>query len=297
VSHFTHTPFCGPDGIRVLPDRVATELCSSMSGGPAGFHTERWAARYRASVREVLGVEASAFSASFGPDRAALDQVARSPETAAARTALDQQVGDRRVVLRTDRIEPSKNIVRGFMAYDLFLEQHPEWRERVTFVALLYPSRQSLLEYLAYGQEVEQAAARVNQRWARDDWVPVIVDSRDDYPRSVAGLQRYDVLLVNPLRDGLNLVAKEGPLANLSDGVLCLSREAGAFEEMADAAVPVHPYDLEQTAAALHTALTMDAGERGARAAVLKDRAGARTPHDWLVDQVRACGVDASSVN
>jgi trehalose 6-phosphate synthase len=125
----------------------------------------------------------------------------------------------------------------------------------------------------------------------------VIVDSRDDYPRSVAGLQRYDVLLVNPLKDGLNLVAKEGPLTNTSDGVLCLSREAGAFDELGDAAIPVHPYDLEQTAAALHTALSMEAPERRTRAAVLAERAGARTPHDWLVDQLRACGVDAGSVS
>jgi trehalose 6-phosphate synthase len=297
VSHFTHTPFCGPDSIRVLPDAVARQLCSSLGGGPAGFHTERWASRYRASVSEVLGFEPPTFAASFGPDRAALEEVAGSPETAAARDALDAQVGDRRLVLRTDRIEPSKNIVRGFLAYDLLLERHPARRERVTFVALLYPSRESLLEYLAYGQEVQQAAARVNERWARGDWAPVIVDSRDDYPRSVAGLQRYDVLLVNPLKDGLNLVAKEGPLANRSDGVLCLSREAGAFDELGDAAVPVHPYDLEQTAAALHTALSMEPGERRARAATLKERAGARTAHDWLVDQVRACGADAGSVN
>ncbi len=297
VSHFTHTPFCGADGIRVLPDNVAHDVCSSLGGGVAGFHTERWARRYRASVFEVLGIEPRSFAASFGPDRAALEEVARSPETAAARKALDAQVGDRRLVLRTDRIEPSKNIVRGFLAFDLLLERHPEWRERVTFVALLYPSRESLLEYLAYGQEVHQAAARVNERWARGDWSPVIVDSRDDYPRSVAGLQRYDVLLVNPLKDGLNLVAMEGPLANDSDGVLCLSREAGAFDELGDAAVAVHPYDLEQTAAALHTALSMEQGERQARAAALLEKAGARTPHDWLVAQLRACGVDERSLS
>jgi trehalose 6-phosphate synthase len=297
VSHFTHTPFCGPDGIRVLPDEAARSLCSSMAGGPAGFHTQRWVANYQASVRDVLGSEPAAFCASFGPDRGALEAVAASAETAAARESLAALVGDRRVVLRTDRIEPSKNIVRGFLAYDLLLEEHPEWRERVVFVALLYPSRQSLLEYLAYSQEVELAAARVNERWARPGWTPVIVDSRDDFPRSVAGLERYDVLLVNPLKDGLNLVAKEGPLANRSDGVLCLSREAGAFDELGDVALAVQPYDLEQTAAALHTALSMEPAERVARAAELKVRAGARTPHDWLVDQLRACGVDADAVS
>ncbi len=297
VGHFTHTPFSGPSMMRVLPDDVGDEICASMAGGPAGFHTARWVAQYRSTVTELLGIDAPAFAASFGPDREALAEVAESDETAAARDALDELVGDRRVVLRTDRMELSKNIVRGFLAYDRFLETHAEWHERVVFVAYLYPSREGLAEYLAYAQEVEQAAARVNERWARRDWTPVVVNSRDDFPRSVAGLQRSDVLLVNPIKDGLNLVAKEGPILNRRDGVLCLSREAGAYEELGDAAVRVHPYDLEQTAAALHTALDMDAVERRARAKTLCERASARTPHDWLVDQLRACGVEPDRVN
>ena len=132
--------------------------------------------------------------------------------------------------MRSDRVELSKNIVRGFLAYDLMLEDHPELRERVTFAAMLNPSRESLPEYLAYRNEVESAAARVNERWATRDWEPVILDTRDNYARSLAGLVRSDVLLVNPIKDGLNLVALEGPLANRRDGVLCLSREAGAHE-------------------------------------------------------------------
>jgi trehalose 6-phosphate synthase len=297
VAHFTHTPFSGPSMMRVLPDDVSGEICTSMASGPAGFHTARWVAQYRSTVTELLGVDAPAFAASFGPDREALAEVAESDETAAARDALDELVGDRHVILRTDRMEPSNNIVRGFLAYDRFLETHPEWHDRVVFVAYLYPSRQGLADYLAYAQEVDQAASRVNERWARGDWMPVVVDSRDDFPRSVAGLQRSDVLLVNPIKDGLNLVAKEGPILNRRDGALCLSREAGAYEELHDAAVGVHPYDLEQTAAALHAALEMDPAERRARAKTLYERASARTPHDWLVDQLRACGVDPDRVN
>jgi trehalose 6-phosphate synthase len=297
VGHFTHTPFCGPDTIRVLPDAVARDLCASMAGGPAGFHTERWAAMYRASVAEVLGAAAPAFSASFGPDRESLETVAESDAATSARASLQELIGDRRMVLRTDRMEPSKNIVRGFLAYDRLLELHPEWHERVVFVAYLYPSREGLAEYLAYAQEVEQAATRVNERWAHGDWTPVLVDSRDNFPRSVAGLQRYDVLLVNPIKDGLNLVAKEGPILNRNHGVLCLSREAGAFEELAAGALAVHPYDLEQTAEALHAALSMDGDERRSRSKTLKDLAGARTPHDWLADQLAAVGGSETQVN
>jgi len=297
VAHFTHTPFCGRDGIRVLPDAVARDLCTSMAGGPAGFHTARWAARYHASVDEILGVDAPAFAASFGPERESLEEVARSDAAAAARTSLRELVGDRRILLRTDRMEPSKNIVRGFLAYDRMLELHPEWRDRVVFVAYLYPSREGLAEYLAYAQEVEQAAARVNERWARGDWTPVLVDSRDDFPRSVAGLQSYDVLLVNPIKDGLNLVAKEGPILNRNDGVLCLSREAGAYVELAEGALGINPYDLEQTAHAMEAALGMDLDERRSRSKTLKDLAAARTPHDWLMDQLAAVGASETHVN
>lgn len=291
VTHFTHTPFCGPNSIRVLPDRIATAMCRSMATVPSGFHTQRWARAYEASTGEVLGTDraaAPAFVASLGPDADELAATAASPEAEVAASDLEERVGDRMVVTRADRVEPSKNIVRGFLAFDLLLTEHPELRERVVFVALVYPSREALPEYLAYRQEVEQAAARVNERWASGDWQPVVLDMRDDFARSIAGLMRYDALLVNPVKDGLNLVAKEGPIVNRRDGVVCLSREAGAFDELGDAVLPVHPYDLVQTAEALRAALTMPSGERHDRAARLRGLAGARTPSDWIDDLVRA---------
>jgi trehalose 6-phosphate synthase len=291
VIHFNHTPFCGPNSIRVLPDPVAASICESMASVPSGFHTARWARAYEASAHEILGADRSvtpAFVASLGPDAGDLAETAASPETVAAARVLEEQVGERALIVRTDRIEPSKNIVRGFLAFDLLLSERPDWRERVVFVALVYASREGLPEYLAYRQEVEQAAARVNERWGRDDWQPVVLDTRDDHARSVAGLLRYDVLLVNPIKDGLNLVAKEGPLVNRRDGVVCLSREAGAFDELRDGVVAVHPYDLVQTAAALDTAISMPDDERRDRAGRLRTLAAGRTPADWLDDQLRA---------
>jgi trehalose 6-phosphate synthase len=286
VVHFTHTPFCGPNSIRVLPDDVASALCGSLAGGAAGFHTERWGRAYEASALDVLGRDAKPrwFAASLGPDVPSLESVAESDAARTARARLDAEVGDRLVVLRTDRVEPSKNIVRGFLVYERMLEQRPDLHERVVFVAMLYQSRAGLPEYLAYGNEVEQAAARVNERFGRRGWAPVVLDLRDDFPRSVAGLQRYDVLLVNPLKDGLNLVAKEGPLLNRRNGVVCLSPEAGAFSELASAVERVHPYDIEQGAGALANALSMPAEARAEQAQHLRALAGARTPSDWLED-------------
>ena len=289
VVHFTHTPFCGPDDIRILPDFAAGELCGALAGNPAGFHTTRWARAYHQSAREILGRRASigpTFAASLGPDVRALQAVADSPAAHAAANRLDDVVGDRLVIARSDRIEPSKNVVRGFLAYDRLLEARPGLRGRVVFVAMLYPSRQTLPEYLAYANEIEQAVARVNDRWSTRDWAPIVLDQRDDFPRSIAALQRYDVLLVNPIRDGLNLVAKEGPAVNRRDGLLCLSREAGAYDELRGAAIAVHPYDLEDAAAALDRALATPLDERAAIASRLRALATARTPSDWVGDLV-----------
>jgi trehalose 6-phosphate synthase len=286
VVHFTHTPFCGPNSIRVLPDDVARALCGSLAGSPAGFHTARWGRAFEASAREVLGADVAPhwFAASLGPDAPTLREIAASDAAKEAGAALDEEVGDRLVILRTDRVEPSKNIVRGFLAYERLLERRPELHEQVVFVAMLYVSRGGLPDYLAYGNEVEQTVKRINERFARNDWNPIHLDLRDDYARSIAGLERYDVLLVNPLKDGLNLVAKEGPLLNRRDGIVCLSPEAGAFDELAPAVERTHPYDLEQAASALEAALNASPAERAQRAAQLRELAGARTPATWLED-------------
>jgi trehalose 6-phosphate synthase len=287
LTHFTHTPFCGPNSIRVLPTRMAEAICASMGVVTAGFHTRRWAAAYLASTREVVGDDVTEpYAAPLGPDPDALFEVASGDGTARAATALDELIGDRMLLLRSDRIDLSKNIVRGFHVYDALLDARPELRGRVVFVAMLNRSRSNLAEYLAYQQEVDQAAARVNDRWATRDWQPVVVDTRDDYEQTIAGFTRYDALLVNPVKDGLNLVAKEGPLVNRRDGVVVLSPEAGAYEELRGAVLPVHPYDIEQGAHALHTALTMPADERAARAKALRDLAATNTPRTWLDELV-----------
>jgi trehalose 6-phosphate synthase len=290
VLHFTHTPFCGPNSIRVLPTDVATGLCRSMAAVPAGFHTRRWARAYEASARTMLGVDGPIvppFAAPLGPDPDALDALVARATASGAVAELDDVVGDRSLILRADRMDPSKNVVRGFLAYDQLLARYPEWRERVVFVARLTPTRETLAEYLAYRQEIEQTVARVNDRWARGDWTPIVLDTRDDYERSVAGFLRYDALLVNPIKDGLNLVAKEGPLVNQRAGVLCLSPEAGSFDELHDTAVPAHPYDVVQTADALHESLTMPVHERTPRIERARTVVTRHTPTSWLGELIR----------
>ena len=213
---------------------------------------------------------------------------AASPETRSARQRLDDMLGDRLLVARVDRIEPSKNLLRGFWALDELLARRPDLRGRFVMVAHAYNSRQSLAEYLAYANEVEHTAARVNELWGTADWQPVVLDVADDTASSLAALTRYDVLLVNPLRDGLNLVAKEGPLVNTRDGVVALSREAGAYEELRGNVLELNPFDVSATAAALAAALDMEPAERARRAEALRELVQRRKPVDWLSDLLAA---------
>ena len=287
--HFTHIPFAEPGALRVLPTDVAEELLVGMSShNSCGFHSSRWAVNFEACCSHVLGWKPATFVSPMSPDPEDIGTVAESPECAEEAAALDEVLGDRLLILRVDRIELSKNLLRGFLAYDDLLRTHPEWRGRVVFGALIYPSREGLPEYLAYRQEVETLARHVNETWSTPGWTPVMVDTSDNFPRSVAALQRYDVLLVNPIRDGLNLVAKEGALLNQNDGVLALSREAGAWEELGSAALEVNPFDIAGTAEVLASALAMSPQERADHAAALKKAANRRQPRDWLEDQLEA---------
>ncbi|MCC5951778.1 MAG: trehalose-6-phosphate synthase [Acidimicrobiia bacterium] len=287
--HFSHTPFAGPDDFRALPDAAADELLAGMADHVAcGFHSRRWAERFEASCAARGVTPPATFVSPLTSDPDDLTASAALDATAEAGRRLDEIVGDRRFLVRVDRIELSKNLLRGFWAFDELLEQHPEWRGNVVFGAFVYPSREGLVEYLAYRQEVETTVAELNERWGTDDWTPILSDMGDDYPRSVAALGRYDVLLVNPVRDGLNLVAKEGALLNQRDGAVVLSTEAGVYDELAATVEGVNPFDVSATAEAIDRALRMPADERRRRAAELRRLALGRTPGDWFDEQVQA---------
>jgi trehalose 6-phosphate synthase len=292
LVHFSHTPFAPPEWLRVVPDDVVAELLAGMAAHHAcTFHSQRWAAAFEAccAVHDIEPPETAVTP--LAADASDLEAASSSDACAAAGRRLDDAFADRQVILRVDRVELSKNILRGFHAYDLLLEEQPALRERVVFAAFVYPSREGLPEYLAYRTEVEAVIQRINQRWATPSWTPIEHAIDDDFPRSVAALQRYDVLLVNPIRDGLNLVAKEGPLLNQRDGTVVLSTEAGVWDELGDAGVvSVNPFDVAATADALLAALSMAPDDRSARAASLRAVAGARSPADWLADQLAAAG-------
>lgn len=285
--HFSHTPFATARSLRTLPSAVRAELLAGMAAHDAcGFHAPRWADAFAECCADNGIAAPRTFVSPLGPDPQDLAAVATSDACAEALAALDVAVGDRAFVVRVDRIELSKNLLRGFWVFDDLLTHRPQWRGRVVFGAFVYPSREGLPEYLAYRQEVEGVVRQLNEKWATPDWTPILFDPSDHFPRSVAALRRYDVLLVNPISDGLNLVAKEGPTVNERNGIVALSTEAGAFAELAGAVLTVDPYDISGTADVLDSALVMADAERADLAAEVKRRALARGPADWLADQL-----------
>ncbi len=287
LVHFHHTPFAGPDGARVLPpDALHTMLEGLNDYDACGFHTATWASNYRSTQESLGGRKSDAFASTLSSDLASLREVAESEACRSALAELEDLVDGRSVIARVDRMELSKNIVRGFAAYDRLLGKRPDLRGAVVFLAACYPSRESVPAYARYRREVEEAAAAINEKWGTATWTPVTLMTDDDFPRSVALLQRYDVLLVNPIRDGLNLVAKEGPAVNTNAGQLALSNQAGVFEEIGDLADEVFPFDVEQTAAALAAGLDREPDQRRRTAELLRERAVSRTPADWLDDQL-----------
>ena len=301
IGHFSHTPWAPPEYFSLLPDDVAREVLLGMLGADAvGFHSPRWADAFARCCVEVLGAaydgecvvhggrttRVSVHPLGVDPDE--LRQRASAPDVLAKLPGLRDIVGDRQLLLRIDRTELSKNIVRGLEAYRELLRERPQWRERVVHLAFAYPSRHDLPEYREYTGAVQRVAREVNEEFATEGWLPVHLEVRDDYARSLAAYSLADVLLVNPLRDGMNLVAKEGPVLSQRGLSLVLSRQAGAADELGPWSHLVNPFDVAQTAEALHAALSESVASRTARTASLTAAATALPPADWLAAQLAA---------
>jgi len=310
IGHFCHTPWAPPDYYRMLPDDVGRALLDGILGADrAGFHAERWATAFLDCCAAVLGADVTRTGLAgpgpgpvgrvtyrghvtevavhpLGVDAAALRERARAGDVRAHVGALRRAAGDRKLIVRVDRTELSKNIVRGLAAYRELLATRPQWRGRVVHLAFAYPSRSALAEYRAYTDQVRELAGQISEEFRTADWDPLVLEVKDDYPRSLAACALADVLLVNPIRDGMNLVAQEGPVLSERGCALVLSREAGAAATLAADALLVNPYDVTETADALHRALEMPDAERQRRGAALAATAAADPPARWLGGQL-----------
>jgi trehalose 6-phosphate synthase len=291
LLHFIHIPWPGPEYWRILPPTMRQAILDSLCAlDIIGFQTLEDGLNFLRTCESFLpnayvkykrgrvwyrnhATHMRDFPISI--DTGALKVLAESSEVATYQREIQEMVGDRQLILRIDRIEPSKNILRGFRAFEEMLALYPEHQGKTKFLALLVPSRLGVNEYQDYQDELMAAAGRINAVYGDSDWEPVRMLVGDNYPRAVAALQLYDALLVNAIADGMNLVAKEGPIVNRRDGTLILSERAGARQQLETSALVISPCDVYATAQALHQALTMPAEERKTRAERLR----------WLVER------------
>src|SRR4051794_7772395 len=300
LHHFVHIPWTQPDAWRVLPTRIRREIYEGLLANDIiGFHTRSYRWNFLQCCRDLMDLEVDftngvvrfedrdvwvrAYPLPIDAD--AIRRVAQQPAVSEHEGELLRRRREH-LVLRVDRADLSKNVLRGFTAFDLFLEQHPEFRERVTFVAQLMPSRTDVAEYAEYLERIEAIVAVVNHRHGTPDWMPIQLKLRDDLEEAVAAYKNYDVLMVNAMFDGMNLVAKEGPMVNERHGVSVLSENTGAHEELLDFALSVNPFDVQEQADAIHRALTMSPEERSWRAQGLKEVIRSRDPGDWVDEQL-----------
>lgn len=292
IGHFSHTPWAPVDYFRLLPDDIGEQLLRGILGADrAAFLTRRWADAFISCCTEILGGTGRTRIGvhGLGADADFLRRRSQEADVDERMAALREQVGEgRKTIVRVDRTELSKNIVRGLHAYRTLLETRPGWRERVVHVAFAYPSRQDLAVYRDYTAAVQTLATEINGAYGTESWTPVLLHVNDDFARSLAAYRLADVALVNPIRDGMNLVAKEVPVVSDHGCALVLSREAGAYEELGEDAIVVNPYDVVGTAEALHEALSMSAEERTGRTKRLAEAATALPPQQWFLDQLEA---------
>ena len=300
ISHFAHIPWPEPDHWRVLPEYIREGVLRSLlKADIVAFHTHRYARNFVRTVHEVLKVEADEeegvihtrdrevwvrpYPISIDPDE--FKKLARSEEVLKEEEFVKTLPG--KLLLRVDRMDLSKNVVRGFAAYARMLERYPDTRGEVTFLAQLQPSRGDIPEYASYAQAIQRAVDEINEKHATGSWQPVVLSMEDNFSRSVAAYKNYDALLVNAVRDGMNLVAKEAAVINERDGILILSENAGAYEELGEHALTVNPFDIDEQADKIYEALNMPGDGRERRAEALRQTVIKNDIEEWVKAQLK----------
>jgi len=299
LHHFVHIPWSQPDYWRILPPHIREAVLRGLLANDViAFHTRSYARNFLLCCEDQLdlqvdyvrrqvrweGREVWVRSYPISVNAPMFEQLAASAEVAEEEGAMLRR-RRQHLVVRVDRTDLSKNTLRGFKAFDTFLDNHPEFREDITFFALLQPSRQDVDEYVEYLHKIRDVVSHVNLKHGTPDWMPIDLRIESHIHKAVAAYKHYDVLLVNPIFDGMNLIAKEAPLVNERDGVLILSENAGAHEELGSFAITINPFDVEAQAEALYQALTMPHDERAFRIQEIKRIVRENDVGKWLAAQ------------
>lgn len=302
LQYLLHIPWPTPHTWRLLPAVMRTAICRSLASCDIlGFQSQLDAHNFLDCCRWFIPEARVDFAAStvtsggrttqvrcypLTIDITEVQQIANSPR------ALDYErrlkaVCTEKTIVRVDRAEPNKNIVRGFRAYQLMLDRHPDLRGRVKFLAFLVPSRTHIKQYERYLGEIDQVVREINSALGTPEWQPIQTFYENNYVQAIAGLKLCDALLVNPVSDGMSLVAKEGPVVNARDSVLVLSEGSPAHEQLADGALSAGPADVEGTGEALYQAMVMPPEERKRRSEQLLTAIQREDASHWLKMQFK----------
>ena len=308
LQHFIHIPWPGPAEWRRLPDAIVRRICAGLLANDSiVFQTEASVAAFLATCRaylpdakvlerqgetEYLGHTTFVWSNPVSLDSRELEALRATPTVQEYSRSFEAAPGVKTIV-RVDRLDPSKNVADGYEAFDLLLQRNPKLRGKVRFLSFLVPSRDSIPEYASYRGRVFNLIEAINRKYGTPEWTPITAFYEHNRLQALAALTLYDVLLVNSVADGLNLVSKEGPVLNERNGVLALSTTAGSYEELMCGAVPVNPFDIVDTADALERALSMCEKERAQRAAAMRDAIAGHQTSDWLKQQLRDLDISA----
>jgi trehalose 6-phosphate synthase len=310
LGHFVHIPWPQPDYWHVLPRAMRWEIHDGLLANDViGFHAHRWRVNFLRSASDLVsadsnfvdgaaeyrGHRARVSAHAISVDPAEFEDLAQSEGVLAAERDLLARRPEQ-LILRVDRTDPSKNIVRGFRAFELYLEAHPESHTRVGLLALLDPSRQDIPEYSEYLGAIQREARRVNDRFQQEGWAPIELVIEDNFPAAIAAYKQFDVLFVNAIFDGLNLVSKEAPLVNERDGVVLLSENTGAYEELCEWIVRVNPFDVAGQAEAIDRALNMGAADRRERLEAIRAHVREHDIAAWIEAQLAELDRSAASV-
>lgn len=286
IGFFSHIPFPAFEIFQCLPHECRAEILKGILGADlVGFHTYDYSQNFTQSIIRTLGydqnmgfilthdrlvkIDAYPMSIDFAAIQDQLQQVSIKNK----RTALLQEVKGTKVILSIDRLDYTKGIANRLLAYHAFLKQYPEWKKRVVFVMIAAPSREGVDRYRSMKRELDELVGHINGELGSIDWTPILYQYKTfSLNELIALYSASDIAMITPLRDGMNLIAKEYLAAQSNDrGMLILSETAGAAKELSEA-ILVNPYSQEEMAEAIYLALTMDEMERRYRIYTMQNR-------------------------
>ena len=299
LSHFIHIPWPQSEYFSILPEYMQDSIVKGLlSNDIIGFHLEKYARNFLYTAEPYVdkvdydnylihhdGRVTYVKHYPISVDDKKLLENAKTSEVLKKEELIKKIKGKCFLIYRTDRADLSKNIIRGFMAYELFLEKHPEFHGKVKFLSTGMPTRQQIKQYCDYKDETYRIIDSINERFTKGGWKPIEQIFKADYSLVTAAFKHYDCLLVNPIVDGMNIVAKEGPIVNENNGILIMSNGAGSYEELKDNSIIINAYDITQTADAIYRAISMSIEERTRLIKGLKKTVHERNVYIWMQDQ------------